>query len=188
MTKQKFPREGVQLEWFEGEKGQSWNGHGQADTQPLPPCARAWGPRVLWAKASGSLQHQWVWCNIWVIWSEAVPTLVDIYFLVPNLKAVWRPWPRGYGDAGRHLLSLQHPPSQIPAIHSLQPPACPLFLVNSLWTAFPLLPVSTPQKCRGLRRPELVFILQWRGGRWSQRKQRPKNSDSQSSVLPTGIC
>lgn len=96
---------------------------------------------------------QWVWCNIWVMWSEAVLTLVDIHFPVPNLKAGWRPWPRGCRGAGRHPLSLQHPPSQIPTIHSSQPPACPLFLANSLWTAFPLLPVSITQKCGGLRRP-----------------------------------
>lgn len=75
MTKQKFPREGVQQEWFEGDccgthTEQSWKR--QADTQPTAPCQD--GPRAdvpgpqdqtmctgtkesVDIKASGSLLH-----------------------------------------------------------------------------------------------------------------------------------
>lgn len=158
MTKQKFPREmessrnGLRAMAAELTRAElELSGSRRADAQPLPlartgpralgarPCARAREPRILLTKDSGSLLHPaspsgWGFLsgsdgNTWVTWPVAGPTAVDIHFLVPCLKADWRP--KGCGGAGGRPLSLQHPPSQTPTFHLAQPPAYSLFLVNS---------------------------------------------------------
>lgn len=115
MTKQKFPREGVQQKWFEGDccgTHTEQSSNRRADTQPRSPCqagprAAVPGPRgqTMCAGTEASVDKGLrepllhppphlvgggsmdLRANIWTIGPEAEPTLVTVHFPVPYLKA-----------------------------------------------------------------------------------------------------